>query len=103
MREYGFSLTRIFQYKEEYRRIRFSENPFSRMFYAVIIIILTIKNWKTTLSDYHNFNAFVANAPFLYPLKTSEKVVKEKFGKTSKYYENDGRSRIQGEVWFNFY
>ena len=41
MREYVFSLTRIIPYKDRiydsslYGRIRVSENPYSRIFYAV--------------------------------------------------------------------
>ena len=36
MREYGFSLTHIFPYKDKlYESIQVSENPYSRIFYAV--------------------------------------------------------------------
>ena len=44
MREYGFSLTRISPYKdkilEKIRKISVSENPYSRIFHAVLR-----KNW----------------------------------------------------------
>ena len=42
MREYGISLALILPYKDRiynsvlYRRIRISENPYSRLFYAVL-------------------------------------------------------------------
>ena len=40
MREYGFSLTLILSYNDNilslYGRIRVSENPYSRIFYAVL-------------------------------------------------------------------
>ena len=38
MRKYRSSLTRILTYKSLYGRIRVSENPYSRLFYAVVCI-----------------------------------------------------------------
>ena len=53
MREYGFSLTRILPYKE---KIRVSENPYSRIFYALyklkaLQVFSITKYYKGTLNS----------------------------------------------------
>ena len=45
MQAYGFSLTRILP-QIEYRRIRVSENPYYRIFYAVSVLTPNIKCTK---------------------------------------------------------
>ena len=58
MREYGFSVTRILRIREntgEYGRIRVTENPYSRIFYAVKDVNVTVFNMITKINEAKTF------------------------------------------------
>ena len=56
MREYEFSLTRIFPYKDKIEDEIVSENPFSRIFYAVSLF--------SRFSKFCNFFLFFSHFPY---------------------------------------